>query len=234
MTLQQKVENYVVPKQAVDLIKNTKLLLVAGIVSAGKDTVVTNLAEDPAFKVIVSHTTRPPRMNHGVLEQDGVEYHFIDLAEAEAMLERGEFVEAKYVHGNIYGTSLKEIRAIHDQGVIGLTDIDIHGVEEYLKIDSSAHAIFLLPPSVDTWTRRLEKRYGELDLTSVDIRNRLATAAAEIEYIRNSQKFVVIINDDLDTTLNRIRQVVAGEKTHTSEYAEFATDHLLEYIHQHI
>src|SRR5690606_6577343 len=107
-----------------------------GIVSAGKDTVVTNLAEDPDFKVIVSHTTRPPRMNHGVLEQDGVEYHFIDLAEAEAMLERGEFVEAKYVHGNIYGTSLKEIRAIHDQGVIGLTDIDIHGVEEYLKIDS--------------------------------------------------------------------------------------------------
>lgn len=230
MKLAQKITNYKPGSIAIDLVKSSYLVLVAGIVSAGKDTVVSHLLNEDAFMTMVSHTTRSPRKNHGVIEEDGVDYHFITLEEAEKMVDAGEFVEVKYNHGNVYGTSVTELQKIKKTNKHAVTDVDIQGVDEYLSIDPGVKAIFLLPPSVQTWLERLGKRYGELDLSSEDILKRFKTAKKEIEHIMQDDRFVIIINDDLETTLNRINLVVEGNRDHTSDFAEAVAEHLLEYI----
>lgn len=216
--------------ETAELVKQTKLLLIAGIVGGGKNTVINELLKGSEYHEIVSHTTRPPRNNHGVMEKDGVDYHFLTLAEAEHLIADSAFVEVKYVHGNVYGTSAAELRAAHDEDKIAVTDIDIQGVVEYLDIKPDTHAVFLLPPSVETWLSRLERRYGNLDDHHEEIEKRLRTAKEEIEFIQQDERFILVVNDDLETTVERIEQIVAGERDHTSDFALTIAEHLLEYI----
>src|SRR5690606_38025256 len=108
MDIQQLVANYQPPESAVETIKHAKIALLVGISGAGKDTIKKILLKRPDFADIVSHTTRQPRTNASVAEVDGEDYHFITEATARGMVERGEFVEVKYVHGTLYGTSIAE------------------------------------------------------------------------------------------------------------------------------
>ena len=109
-SLIKKLNSYKVPQAAQDLIRSTQIVFLVGITAAGKDTVIGELLKTGDYHYIVSHTTRKPRYNHGLLEQNGMEYHFIDLARVEEMLDNQEFIEAKLVHGNIYGTSVEDIQ----------------------------------------------------------------------------------------------------------------------------
>jgi guanylate kinase len=163
---------------------------------------------------IVSHTTRPPRINHGVIEQDGREYHFIDKLTAEKMLDEQALIEAKTYSGNLYGTSVAEIQAAHDEGKIAMTDIEVQGVAEYKNLDPGVMAVFLLPPDFQTWQDRLRRRYGDV-VDVADARLRLQTALNELEQLLNTNYYVAVINDDLDTAFNQV-QVITGSKTHTT------------------
>src|SRR3954465_7753267 len=98
------------PSEAVKQpVGNTPILLLVGPTGAGKDSVKDKLLGTGRFHHIISHTTRQPRVNHGVLEKDGHEYHFIDPATAESMLDNHQFIEAKLYSDNLYGTSVAEI-----------------------------------------------------------------------------------------------------------------------------
>jgi guanylate kinase len=230
MTLEEKIENYHMSSDTAELVRETKLLLIAGIVGGGKNTVINELLKGSEYHEIVSHTTRLPRNNHGIIEMDGVDYHFITPSEAEQLIKDQAFVEVKYVHGNVYGTSAAELEAAHGEGKIAVTDIDIKGVVEYLDIKPDTHAVFLLPPSVETWLARLERRYGNLEEHNEEIEKRLRTAKQEIEFIQQDERFILVVNDDLETTVERIEQIVAGERDHTSDFALTIAEHLLEYI----
>lgn len=230
MTLQHLIKTYKMSESARDTIMATRLLLVASIVGGGKDTVVKELIKTGYYHRIVSHTTRAPRSNHGVLEAEGLDYHFIDDDIAQTMLDKHEFIEAKYVHGNVYGTSLAEVKKAHDLDKIAVTDIDIQGVIEYLDVKPDTHAVFLLPPSVDTWLARLGNRYGNLEAHRLEVQKRFETAKREIEHILEDDRFIVIVNDDLETTVKRVRGVVTGEVDHTSSYARTIAEHLLDYL----
>ena len=134
MDLARKIAAYQPNGGVRQLVADTKFVLLVGISGAGKDTTKQRLLQDPEFADIVSYTTRPPRQNAGVQERDGVDYHFIDEAAAVNMLENHEFIEAKFVHGTVYGTGAKEIQAIAEAGKIAVTDIDVQGVSEYKKL----------------------------------------------------------------------------------------------------
>lgn len=231
MTLETDITHYRMSTATAELVQQTKLLLIAGIVGGGKNTVINELLNDTKhYHQIVSHTTRDPRSNHGVQERDGVDYHFISLSDAKRLLAEQAFVEAKYVHGNVYGTSVAELKVAHDNHKVAVTDIDIQGVMEYLEIKPDTHAIFLLPPSVETWLHRLERRYGDLSEHKAEIQKRFATAREEISHIMEDDRFIIVINDDLATTVERISQIVRGERDRTSDYATTVAEHLLEYI----
>ena len=84
------------------------LFIVSAPSGAGKTTLVRLLLEkDPGIRVSISSTTRPPRTG----ENDGREYHFVDVQYFLEMVSRGDFLEWAEVHGNYYGTSRRWIEA---------------------------------------------------------------------------------------------------------------------------
>ena len=230
MNIEDAIKDYEPSAATIEVVKGSNLLLVAGIVCAGKDTVIKELLKNDTYLPIISHTTRPPRENHGIMEVNHEDYHFITLDQAASLVNERAFIEVKYVHGNVYGTSVAELERIKTVGKVATTDIDIQGVMEYLELKPETKAIFLLPPSVDTWLRRLEKRYGNSERHAGEIATRFKTAYDEIMHIKSDPRFVLIINDDLATTVDRVHKVVKGERGETSEYAEAVTEHLLEFL----
>lgn len=208
--LTKKLADYKPAESTKKLIKDTPILVLVGPTGAGKDSLKDKLLETGRYHHIISHTTRPPRINHGVIEQDGREYHFIDKATAEKMLDDQAFIEAKVYSGNLYGTSVAEIQVAHDEGRIAMTDIEVQGVAEYKALDSSVMAVFLLPPDFKTWQARLQHRYGDV-VDVADSRLRMQTALDELGQLLNTDHYVAVINDDLDTAFNRIQSITQSQ-----------------------
>lgn len=213
-SLASKLATYQPSAATSKLIKKTPVLLLVGPTGAGKDSLKEKLLKTGQFRHIVSHTTRPPRINHGVIEQDGVDYNFIDKHTAEKMLDNHELIEAKIYSGNLYGTSVAEIKAAHDEGKIAMTDIEVQGVAEYKTLDPGVMAVFLLPPDFKTWQERLQRRYGDV-VDAHDYRLRLQTALEELEQLLNTNYYVAVINDDLNETFKQIHTITSS-RDHTT------------------
>jgi hypothetical protein len=77
------------------------LIIVSSPSGAGKTTLCRKLlAEFGDLRFSVSHTTRAARPG----EVDGSDYHFIDEATFDKMVDDEMFIEWAHVHGNRYGT----------------------------------------------------------------------------------------------------------------------------------
>jgi len=233
MDLEQKITNYTPPKDAIEVIKHTKIALLVGISGAGKDTIKRTLLKLPEFGEIISHTTRPPRYNEGVLEKNGEDYHFIDQDEVAAMLDAGEFVEAKFVHGTVYGTSIAEVKRAGQKG-IAVTDVDVQGVEEYKRVSNKVVAIFVVPPDYATWVDRLKRRYATNEEFMKEWPRRRATAITELTRALELPYYHCVINDTLERAAT-----VASEIAHRDDVfnrkddlARIVARDLLEHIKQ--
>lgn len=217
-TLTELLEDYAVPAPGLELLKRAKIVFIVGISGAGKNTIIKELLKTDKYKLIISHTTRKPRKNHGILEQDGKDYHFIEEQEAARMLANGEFIEAKIYSGNVYGTSLKEVQDAYEESRIAIADIEVQGVSEYMKVAKNVTPIFLLPPDFHTWRERLTKRYEGIGQNLDDIKKRLHTAKAELQEALNQDYFEFVINDDLAKTVSTVDKIAHGrlssEKNH--------------------
>lgn len=225
--LQEKVNKYQAPKGVKEILDNGQTVFLVGVTGAGKDTIMQYLLKNPDYKLIISHTTRSPRKNRGVMEQDGVEYHFINLAESERMIDNGEYVEAKYVHGNVYGTSVKELQQAHSNGKIAIADIEVQGVSEYCKLSDNITPIFILPPSYGEWINRLNKRYGD-NVSMNDIKIRMQTAIDELNEAISKPYFEFVINNDLDQSVAVVDQIAHGSKSKTKN--NIAREHAKELL----
>ena len=208
-SLAAELAGYQPSAATIELIRQTPVLFLVGPTGAGKDSLKDRLMQTGEYHHIVSHTTRPPRINHGIPEQDGREYHFITPEQAKGMLRSQAFVEAKVYSGNLYGTSVAEIQSAHDEGKTALTDLEVQGVAEYKAIDPQVMAAFLLPPDFQTWQKRLERRYGDV-VDVADYRLRLQTALAELEQLLTTDYYAAFINDDLETTFQEIQDFVSS------------------------
>ena len=196
------VKNYQTPPEAISLVEKSRVLLLAGISGAGKDTTKKYLLKNPEYRDIVSHTTRAPRENNGNLEQDGIDYNFISKEKAEEML------EAKFVHGKIYGTSVAEIEKANRNGQISVTDIDIQGIAEYKKMSERVVAVFILPPDFETWRARFANRYSSAEEFEKDFEKRLPEAISSLEQALEVPYFHFILNDDFRNTARIIDQIM--------------------------
>lgn len=204
VALARKIEDYHPPDSVFELVSETRLLLLAGTAGSGKSAILEKLLDTELYERIVSHTTRAPRSNDGRMEQTGREFHFIDQDTIKAMINEQRFVEVKVIHKHhIYGTSVAEIQRIHDAQKIGVTDIDVPGVGDYIQLNPQVKAVFLLPPSFDEWMRRLSKR-GTMDQDEIKIR--LETAQTELEHAIKAGHFHFVINADLDKAVADIRE----------------------------
>ena len=104
-------------------VKGT-LFVVSAPSGAGKTSLVSKLLEtEDNIVPSVSHTTRRPR----ITERDGIDYHFVNSDDFEAMCKANEFLEHATVFGNRYGTSHKVVAKELARGVDVVLDIDWQG-----------------------------------------------------------------------------------------------------------
>ncbi len=210
--LQKLISNYQPTEKTVELVKSVPKVFVVGISGAGKNTILRKVVESGKYREIVSQTTRPQRENAGKLEVDGKEYFFIDKPRAIEMLKNHDFVEAKWIHRQtLSGTTASEFQKASEEGKIAIADIDVHGVEEYMKLSpDNTTSIFILPPDFDTWEKRFKARY-EGHVGRGDFQARLHSAAQEIEHVLSKDYFSIIINDNLDDAVTQVLSIANGE-----------------------
>jgi len=214
--LSSLLKNYKPSQSAIELINNTPIVLLVGVSGAGKDTIKHKLLDSGEYHHIISHTTRAMRSNGGVMEQDGVEYYFINKDQAANMLERGEYVEANEYSGNIYGTSVAEIKKAHDEGKIAITDMEIQGVAEYKALAPNIIAVFVLPPSYEEWQRRLQTRYGATGADAADMQRRMDTAIAELQEALDRPYYHFVVNDNLDEAVKAADSIAHHDNEFTT------------------
>ncbi len=194
------------PTQDADRTARRGLMLVLSSPSgAGKTTLSRMLLDaDKSVELSVSVTTRPRRAN----EQDGVDYHFIDEPRFRTMVENNELLESAEVFGNLYGTPRRPVEDALAAGRDVLFDIDWQGTQQLReKARSDMASIFVLPPSIRELERRLHMR--ALDDERV-IKSRMAKAGDELSHW--AEYDYVIINDDIDQALAKVRMVLSAER----------------------
>lgn len=220
------INNYQTPQKAIDLINESRVVFLVGVSGAGKDTLLKELLKTDDYKLIVSHTTRPPRANLGVQEVDGQDYHFIGQDQAKIMLKNQEFVEAKKYSDNIYGTSIEEIENAKNENKIAISDIEVQGVAEYRAVSDKVIPIFILPPSYEAWQERLNSRYGEQKIDEEDIAKRMQTAKLELKEALEKDYFEYVVNDDLEAAIKTVDEIakVNFSKTKNEQAKIIATD----------
>jgi len=180
------------------------LYVVAAPSGAGKSSLVKALMElDSRVRPSVSHTTRAPRGQ----EKDGREYHFVDNAHFDELIEQNAFLEWAHVHGHRYGTSKKTIEDRIALGGDVILEIDFQGAIQIKKIFENAVLIFILPPSLVELRSRLERR-GEDSAETIDLR----IQNAEIEMKRAQDFDFVIINELFETALFDLKAIVHSQR----------------------
>jgi guanylate kinase len=211
-------------------LKQVPLLFLVGISGAGKNAVGTTLLVNhpDEYHEFVTHTTRALRKNHGVMERDGIEYHFVDAKTATDMLTNHDFIEANVFSNNIYGTSIAEIEAAKQEGRIAIGDIDVNGVANFVRLGLNVRPVFILPPTYQVWQQRLMARYEGHEIDKQDWVRRMETARSEILHALAADYFYFVLNDDLPTTVRSIDAIAHGEAfDHRSENALAAAKDIL-------
>jgi guanylate kinase len=181
--------------------------LVAGPAGVGKTTLLKRLvAEETGIVKAVSATSRAPRPG----EVDGVAYFFWDEARIKAAVERGEFLEHAYVHGNLYGTPAEFVEKKLSDGIDVVKDIDVQGVEQLRRLERFRYpasvAIFLLPPSPEELLKRISGRGSEVRR---DVDLRLKNAESEMKRINEYD--YKIVNDSLDNAFDQLKAIRTAE-----------------------
>ncbi len=83
-------------KDSLHGLDQLRLVLLVGPSSSGRNTIINQLVKSGAYYVVVSDTTRQPRVNNGILEVNGREYWFRSEVDILADLKEGKFLEASY------------------------------------------------------------------------------------------------------------------------------------------
>jgi guanylate kinase len=182
------------------------LFIVSAPSGTGKTTLVERLVQRvPNLRMSRSYTSRPARPG----EQDGVDYNFISRERFEAMIAEQAFLEWADLFGSYYGTSAADTESALAHGDVVLV-IDVQGARQVRSRGCEAVSIFVLPPSSAILAQRLRGRSKDSD---EQIARRLAVAHREVnEY---SHYDYLVINDELDTAVERLQAVVAAERART-------------------
>jgi guanylate kinase len=180
------------------------VIVVSAPSGAGKTTVVTRvLGELDGLRFSVSHTTRAPRPG----EQDGVEYHFIDVPAFERLRDTGQLLEWAVNYGHYYGTGVAEVEGARRDGVDLLLDLDVKGAAQVRNKIADAVTVFVLPPSYADLERRLRGR-GQDDEAS--IRRRLDVAREELS-LYHAYDYAVI-NEDIDACVEAMKTIIRAAR----------------------
>ncbi|HEY7314316.1 MAG TPA: guanylate kinase [Gemmataceae bacterium] len=177
------------------------LIILAGPSGSGKSTIAARLLKDSGLplRLSVSATTRAARP----YEQNGVHYYFWTPEQFEKQRQAGAFLECATVHDRRYGTLRSEMEEYRGKGVGVLLDIDVQGADQVRTLCPDCVSIFIKTSSWEAYEQRLRKR-GE---SAESIARRLDTAKRELQ--RSNEFDHVVINDDLESAVACVRDLIA-------------------------
>ena len=188
------------------------LFVISAPSGAGKTSLIEALLQDEArLRLSISYTTRAPRPG----EANGREYHFVDDATFESMLERGEFLESAQVHGHRYGTCHTAVRELLAGGDDLLLEIDWQGAQQVRRALPGCIGIFILPPSIQELERRMRARGQDSEAV---IRRRVANAREELSHVHEFE--YAIINKEFDEARRNLTAVIQAERARTVRVLE--------------
>jgi guanylate kinase len=172
---------------------------------AGKTTLSRLLLRnDERLNMSISCTTRSRREN----EEDQKDYFFLEEKDFEAKIDEKYFYEYAEVFGNYYGTPRNFVEDKLNAGKDMLFDIDWQGTRRLTsKARDDIVSVFILPPSMKELERRLRSRAQDSDEV---IGHRMQRASEEISHW--SEYDYVIINEDIDASLQKILYILKSER----------------------
>lgn len=179
------------------------LMAVSGPAGVGKGTIVKTIINKRDDVVeSVSCTTRKPREG----EIDGKHYFFISQEEFKRRIEENDFLEYDEHFGNYYGTPRSFVEeTLKTKSII--LEIDVVGSLNVKKEFPELVLVMIAPPSVEELKRRLIGR-GSEDEESLKIR----LARLEYELAQRDKYDYYIVNDDLDTAIAEVEDILDGKE----------------------
>lgn len=205
--------------------KQGDLIIVSGTTCAGKGTVVNELMKrNENLSLSISYTSRPAREG----EIDGKDYFFISQEEFEHKIKNDEFLEYAMVqYGKYYGTPKKEVKQMLDEGKDVILEIDVQGAQIIKEMFPETVLIFIMAPSMEEVKRRIKARGKE---NNEQILKRFQVAYQEINEI-NKYNYVVV-NDVLETAVEKIEAILISEKCRVDRIEEISVENQEEIIHE--
>ena len=192
-----------VPPCSSNLAREPLIIVVSGPGGVGKGTIVDALvARDPALWLSRSWTTRSRRPGE---RSDA--YVFTTTEEFERHINDGGFLEWTEFLGNYYGTPYPARLGVPAAPDIVL-EIELDGAQQVKAKFPDAILIFVLPPSREEQERRLRGRGDPGD----KVHARLRKAELE-EPIGRKEADYVVVNDDLERTVDELLEIVATERS---------------------
>jgi guanylate kinase len=180
------------------------LFVVSAPSGTGKTTIVERLVQlVPDLRLSRSYTSRTARLG----ETNGVDYNFITRTRFEEMVAADAFLEWADVFGNLYGTCAVDAEQELTGGRDLVLVIDVQGARTVRARGIPTIGVFVLPPSFEVLEERLRRRSKD---SEADIRRRLATARAEVAAV--SEYDYVVVNDELEACVDRLRAIVLAER----------------------
>lgn len=176
------------------------LIIISGSSGVGKNTIINRLFQE-SDKLALMPTMTTRAMREG--ESQNNPYRFVSRDEFEAAIEAGEMLEYCEIHENLYGTNKKILEEMQNQGKILVKDIDVEGTLNLSKALPDVVSIYLKPVSREQLVERLVGR-GE---TQIELRLK------RYEYEESMSKHYkyVLINDKIEDTLEKIRDIIRKE-----------------------
>lgn len=172
---------------------------------AGKTTLSRAILQhSQGIAMSVSVTTRPMRPG----EVDGRDYYFVTKQRFDDMAAAGELLEYARVFEHFYGTPATYVNACLQQGTDVLFDIDWQGTRQLAANSrNDLVSVFILPPSLLELERRLKARAQD---SAEVVAKRMSKAASEISHWEEYD--YVVINNDIEVTLNKITSILQAER----------------------
>jgi guanylate kinase len=179
-----------------------RLIVFSAPSGTGKSTVARLVMERlGSLSFSVSATTRPMRSG----ERDGIDYYFLSCDAFEKKISEGGFIEHEFFFGNFYGTLLEKTIEAVESGRHLLFDLDVKGALNLKRIfGDRALLVFLKPPSMEVLAERLRNRESE---EPEALKMRLERAEMELSHAGEFD--FVVVNDDLDRTVDAVATRIA-------------------------
>ncbi len=192
------------------------LIVMSGFSGAGKGTLLKRLLADyEDFAFSVSMTTRAPRVG----EVDGKDYFFVTKEKFEETIAADGLYEHATYCNNYYGTPRAYVDEQLKKGKSVILDIEVQGAKQIKEKFPDTLMVFVTPPSIETLRSRLEGRGTE---TKEVIDTRINRAKEEVKWIDNYE--YVVINDDLDTAVREMHDIIMAQKYQTKRLGGFISN----------